>query len=51
VLADPGTEGCVADGHNFTVASYCGDTKEDWDSFPEELFESVRKPEVTGQPE
>jgi hypothetical protein len=51
VLTDPGTEGCVVDGHNFTVASYWKDTKGDWDSFLEELFESVRKPEVTGQPE
>ena len=41
MLSEPGTEECVADGYNFTVASYCGDTKGDWDTFPEELLGSV----------
>jgi hypothetical protein len=51
VFTEPGTKECVADGRNFTVDSYCGDTKGDWDSLPEELFGSVWKPKVTGQPE
>jgi hypothetical protein len=41
VLIEPRTEERVADGRNFTVAPYCGDTKGDWDNFPEELFGRV----------
>ena len=41
MLTESGTKECVADVHEFMVASCDGDTKGNRDSFPEELFGSV----------